>query len=192
LQDKAPQANPLIYYKDMPTWSAWWLARPATLDNATRQVFPDLAAPRRLVDVLGWDSEDLWYAPAPRTGLAFPDTAMLKNEEQPRRHVEFVLASKNRAPAIELTLKGGKPVRASVNGRVVTDRPCFSWSMSLYGMEDRPLHISMDLEGNPSVAFHVEERIPGLPHGALPHGLAEGGFIPMRGTTIAADELLFR
>lgn len=182
--------NPLIYYKDMPTWSAWWLARPATLDGAARQLFPDLAAPRRLVDVFGWDSDDLWYARAPRTDLAFPDTVLLKNDEAPR-HVEFVLASKNRAPAIQVSLKGGKPVRASVNGRVVTDRPCFSWSMSLYGMEDQPLRFSIDLEGDPSVEFHVEERIPGLPPGALPPGLA-GAFLPMTGTTIAADDLLFR
>lgn len=188
--ESAPQPNPLIYYKDMPTWSAWWLARPATLDGGARQLFPDLAAPRRLVDVFGWDSDDLWYARAPRTDLAFPDTVLLKNESGPR-HVEFVLASKNRAPAIELSLKGGKPVRASVNGRVLTDQPCFSWSLSLYGMEDQPLHFSMDLEGDPSVEFHVEERIPGLPRAALPPGLADA-FRPMTGMTIAADDLLFR
>jgi hypothetical protein len=41
------------------------------------------------------------------------------------------------------------------------------------------------------VLVDVQERIPGLPAQALP--AASGArFIPMTGTTIAADKLLFR
>jgi hypothetical protein len=187
----ALQPNPLVYYKDMPTWRAWWLATPA-LDEWSRQRFPNLEKPRRLVEVFGWDSDDLWYSPAERNELAFPYAILLKDEEEPRRHVEFMLTSKNRAPHIKLWIKNGKPRRTAVNGRVLTDSVSRTWSLSLYGMEDRPLHFSMDMAGNPTFQVHVEERMPGIPENVLPQPLEAGKFIPMSGTTVAADVLLFR
>jgi hypothetical protein len=191
----APQPNPIVYYKDMPTWSAWWLAHAPTLDSATRQLFPDLPAPRRLVEVFGWDSDDVWYARAPRTAVAFPFSVMTRSDDMPmRRHVEFDLVSKNRAPDIELSIRGGKPLRATVNGRVLSDEEDFSLSISLYGMEDRPLHFGVDVLGDPIVRIHVEERIPGLPAHALPPAVAaaERQYLPMTAMTVAADDLWFR
>jgi hypothetical protein len=189
-----PAPNPLTYYKDMPSWRAWWLAPPQPLDPWTRKVFPNLEEPRRFVDVFGWDSDDVWYAAAPRKDdLAFPHAIMLKNQEQPRQ-VEFMVTSKNRAPNIELEIRNGKPVRASVNGRLLTDTLSRTWSMSLYGMEDQPLHFVVDMQGHPTFTVQVRERIPGLPLRALPPrpASAKPALLPMTGTTVAADTLLFR
>jgi hypothetical protein len=188
-----PRPNPLVYYKDMPTWSEWWLARQNPLDGWSRGLFPDQQKPRRLVDVFGWDSDDLWYARAGRTRLAFPYAILLVNDPSPRRHIEFDLTSKNRAPNIELRLNGGKPWRASVNDRVLShDDQIRNWSLSLYGMEDKPLHFRFDLIGDPILVVNVEERIPGVPETALPFPLQQAGFIPMTGETIARDTLWFR
>jgi hypothetical protein len=189
-----PAPNPLTYYKDMQSWRAWWLAPPRPLDPWTRKVFPNLEEPRRFVDVFGWDSDDVWYSAAPRKDeLAFPYAIMLKNQEEPRQ-VEFSVTSKNRAPNIELQIRNGKPVRTSVNGRILTGELSRTWSMSLYGMEDQPLHFTVDMQGHPTFTVLVQERIPGLPLRALPSrpATAKPALLPMTGTTIAADTLLFR
>jgi hypothetical protein len=189
-----PQPNRVVYYKDMPTWRAWWLMPPVQLDGWTRQIFPNAIEPNRFVDVFGWDSDELWHAPAPRTDVAFPYTEMLKNEEEPHRHVEFVVQSKNRAPNMELWIEGAKPVRTSVNGRVLTDEKSRHWALSLYGMEGQRLHFAIDLESNPTFQVRVQERIPGLPERELPPrpATARPVLTPMTGTTIAADTLWFR
>jgi hypothetical protein len=193
--DDAAQPNPLVYYNDMPTWRAWWLAEPPTLDPAMRQLFSNLGAQHKLVEVFGWNRPALWYAPAPRTGVAFPDAVMLKNDSLPgRKHIEFTLRSKNKAPNIELSIGGGKPLRSSINGRVLTDEEDFSLSISLYGLEDQQFLIGLDLLGDPIAEIRVEERIPGLPAGALPPEVAAASarFLPMTAMTVAADTLLFR
>lgn len=185
------QPNPLVYYKDMPTWRAWWLARPPSLDGWTRQLFPNLERPRRLVEVFGWDSDDLWYAPAGDDKLAFPYAILLKNDGAPRRRVEFELTSKNRAPHIRVWIKGGNPRRTVVNGRVLTDTASRTWLLSLYGMQDQLLRFSMDMVGDPAFRVHVEERIPGIPEHALSLRIDASRFMPGTGTTVAADTLWF-
>jgi hypothetical protein len=188
-----PRPNPLVYYKDMPTWSEWWLARQPVLDGWSRGLFRGQQKPRRLVDVLGWDSDDVWYARASRTALEFPYALQLVNDSAPQRHIEFDLTSKNRAPNIELHLFGGKPSRALVNGRELShDDQIRNWSMSLYGMEDQTLHFRFDLVGDPLLAIRVDERIPGVPVQALDRPLPQDTFIPMTGQTVATDTLWFR
>jgi hypothetical protein len=186
--------NPLVYYKDMPTWSEWWLARDAVLDDWPRALFAAQPRPRRLVDVFGWDSDDLWYARATRSEqVSFPYAIQLANDAPPNRRIEFDLTSKNRAPNIELSLWGGKPWRASVNGREITnDGQVRNWSLSIYGMEDNRLHFDMDLVGDPYLIVHVEERMPGVPGQALPSRIPGGVFMPGTGQTVAADNLYFR
>ncbi|TFW30300.1 M28 family peptidase [Massilia horti] len=188
-----PIASPLVYYKDMQTWRSWWLAPPQPLDDFTRSIFPNLPAPRRHVDVFGWDSDDLWYSAAPRNdGLAFPLTVMLKNEEEPRL-AEFTVTSKNRAPHIEMWVDKAKINYASVNGRTLTNKTSRSWSMSLYGMEDQLLRFALRVAPHATFYVHVEERIPGLPEHALPERPHTARpVVPMTGTTVAADTLLFR
>jgi hypothetical protein len=185
-----PKPNPLVYYKDMPSWSAWWMVRPPKLDSWARQFFPNLERPRRLWEVFGWDSDDLWYSPAGRSEVAFPHAVLMKNEYEPNRHVEFVLASKNRAPRIELRLDQGRPQRITVNGRVLTDTEIRRWSMTLYGMEDTPLHFAMDIAAD-IFWIRVEERMPGVPGQVLPRPVPQAQYIPMTGMTVAADTLIF-
>lgn len=192
-QATPPRPNPLVYYKDMPTWSEWWLAREPVLDGWSRGLFPGQQTPRTLVDVLGWNSGKVWYTRAKRTGLEFPYALQLVNDSTPQRHIEFDLTSKNRAPNIELRLYGGKPWRASVNGRELTnDDQVRNWSMSLYGMEDQALHFRLDMIGDPLLAIKVEERIPGVPEQALQKPLPRDAFIPMTGQTVSTDTMWFR
>jgi hypothetical protein len=150
--------------------------------------------PRRLVDVLGWDSPDLWYARAARSeAVAFPHAVLLTNSSPPKRYIEFDLTSRNRAPNIELRLFGGKPWRAYVNGRLLSnDDQIRNWSLSLYGMEDQELHFRFDLIADPILVVGVEEHMPGVPVQTLPKPLPGRAFIPMTGETISADTLWFR
>jgi hypothetical protein len=177
----------------MPTWRAWWLAPPDMAREPARHLFPGMAAPRRLVDVFGWDSDNLWYAPADRVdSLSFPRALLLKNEHDEGRLVEFQLQSKNRAPHIVVTIQNAKPRRTQVNGRVLTETESRSWSMSLYGMEDTPLRFAFEMAGDPTFVVRVEERIPGLPEGVAPQAVAGAGYIPLTGMTVSADTLIFR
>jgi hypothetical protein len=188
-----PRPNPLVYYKDMPTWSEWWLAREQVPDGWSRKLFPGQQKARRLVDVFGWNSDDLWYARAARAPVEFPYAILLVNDSPPHRHIEFDLTSKNRAPNIELKLYGGKPWRASVNGRELShDDQIRNWSMSLYGMEDKLLHFRFDLIGDPILVVDVQEHIPGVPEQFLPAPLPKAGYIAMTGETVAHDTLWFR
>jgi hypothetical protein len=190
-----PRANPLIYYKHMPTWSEWWFSREPTQEDWSRALFPGQPRPQRLVDVLGWDSDEYWYARAKRLdGLAFPNALLLINDSPPKRAIEFDLASTNRAPNIELRLQGGKPWQASVNGRTLSsgDWQIRNWSLSLYGMENRKLHFRFELVGDPILIVAVEEHLPGVPEQLLPKPLPREAFIPMSGQTISFDTLWFR
>lgn len=191
--EEPPAPNPLVYYKDMPTWRAWWLAAPDLPRDSARRLFPELLEPRRLVDVFGWDSDDLWYAPADRDdSLSFPRALLLKNEHDNGRQVAFQLQSKNRAPHIALAIVNAKPRRTWVNGIQLTDTESRSWSMSVYGLEDTPLRFSFDMAGDPTFVVRVEERIPGLPAGLLPQGAPVANTIPATGMTVSADTLIFR
>ena len=186
-----PPPVPLVYYKDMVTWSEWWLARQPVLDGWTRALFPDLKKPRRLVDIFGWDSDDVWYARAKRTGLEFPYAILLLNDDDPKRRVAFDLTSKNAAPHIELRLDGGKPVRATMNGKLLSEDPqTRNWSMSIYGMRGQKLHFEFELLAG-ILQVHVEEHMPGVPEQALPAPLPARAFIPMTGETISHDVLWF-
>jgi hypothetical protein len=189
-----PRANPLVYYKHMPTWSEWWFSDEPTQDDWSRALFPGQTKPQRLVDVLGWDSDDLWYARAPRLAqLAFPQAVLLVNDAAPKRAIEFDLRSDNRAPNIELRLQGGKPWRASVNGRTLShDWQIRNWSLSLYGLENRKLHFRFELIGDPILVVSVEEHMPGVPEQLLPKPLPQHAYIPMSGQTISFDTLWFR
>jgi hypothetical protein len=115
------------------------------------------------------------------------------NDPSPGRRIEFDLTSKNRAPHIELSLQGGKPWRASVNGIEITnDDQIRNWSLSVYGMEDKELHFVLDLVGDPYLGVRVEEHMPGVPQRALERALPVGAFIPGTGQTVTADTLWFR
>lgn len=190
-----PEANPLVYYKDMPTWRAYWLMPPRPLDPWTGQVFANATAPHVFTEVFGHGSAPLWYARAPTTAVAFPLIFVLKDEEAPRRHVEFMLKSLNRAPNMELWIEHGKPVRTTVNGRKLTGEKSRNWALSLFGMEDHLLHFAIDMEGGSENFYvRVQEKIPGLPDGASPARPASLApkLTPLTGMTIASDTLLFR
>jgi hypothetical protein len=182
---------PLVYYKDMVTWSEWWLARQPALDDWSRALFPGLQKPRRLVELFGWDSDDIWYVRAKRTGLQFPYAILLRNDDEPKRRVAFDLSSKNAAPHIELRLDGGKPVRATMNGRLLSqDAQTRNWSMSIYGMRDQKMHFDLVLLAG-ILQIHVDEHMPGVPEHALPAPMPAHAFIPMTGETISHDALWF-
>ncbi len=190
------EPNRLVYFKDMNSWRAYWLLPPQPLDGWSRSLFPDLAAPAIHVDVFGWHSPRQWHAIAPREDrIAFPEAVVLKNPalawtnaRQTTRQVEFTLRSKNRAPHIELWAAGTKPLRSTVNGRVLTSVEG-GWSMSLYGMEDQLLRFTLDAKAEDLLAIMVEERMPGLPEHLLPPGAPAR--MPGTGMTISSDVLRF-
>jgi hypothetical protein len=189
-----PAPNRLVYYKDTPSWQAFWLHPPGPLDAWTRQVFPNTLHPYVMPYLFGADADPVWYAAAPRDNdVAWPDLVIDKDERgHHRRHVEFRLRSKNRAPEILMRVQGACPHRATVNGRVLTDRDCFSWNLTLHGMGDDELRFAFDFRGDPSFLVYVQERIPGLPERDLPPrpaGLPP--LLPLTGTTVAADVLRF-
>ncbi|WP_332879212.1 M28 family peptidase [Massilia sp. S19_KUP03_FR1] len=190
-----PEPNPLVYYKDQVTWRAYWLMHPKQLDAWTRQVFANASGPHVFTEVFGHGSHPLWYAPAPKTALAFPQIAVLKDDGEVHRHVEFTMHSQNRAPNIELWIERGKPVRTSVNGRLLTGHKSRNWALSLYGMQDQPLHFAIDMEGGSENFYvRVQEKIPGLPEQDLPPRppSLKPVLTPLTGLTIASDTLLFR
>jgi len=190
-----PAPNRLVYYKDTPSWQAFWLHPAGPLDAWTRQVFPNTMHPYPLPYLFGPDADPVWYAAAPKDGgIAWPDLVIDKDERSPqRRHVEFTLRSQNRAPEITVRVQGACPWRTSVNGRVLTEKSCFSWHLTLHGMEDEALRVALDFQGDPPFLVYVQERIPGLPRRDLPPrpaGLPP--LLPLSGTTVAADVLRFR
>jgi hypothetical protein len=190
-----PAPNRLVYYKDTPSWQAFWLHPAGPLDAWTRQVFPNTLHPYVLPYLFGADSDPVWYAAAQRDdGVAWPDLVIDKDERgRRRRHVEFTLRSKNRAPDILVRVEGACPWRTSVNGRVLTEHSCFSWKLGLHGMEDAPLHVAFDFKGDPPFLVYIQERIPGLPqHDLPPRPAGLRPLLPLAGTTVAADVLRFR
>jgi hypothetical protein len=190
-----PEANQVVYYQDQVTWRSYWLMPPGPLDAWTGKVFANATGPHVFTEVFGHGSNPLWYAPAPKTTLAFPQIAILKDEGDAKRHVEFTMHSQNRAPNIELWIERGKPVRTTVNGRQLTGDKSRNWALSLYGMQDQPLHFSIDMEGGSENFYvRVQEKIPGLPDDYMPARPAtlKPVLTPLTGMTIASDTLLFR
>jgi hypothetical protein len=191
-----PQPNPLVYYKDTPSWQAFWMYPPVPLDGWTRQIFPNTMHPYRLPYLFGPHGSPVWYAAAQRDdSIAYPYLIVEKSEYgNGGRHVEFLLRSKNRAPELVLRIVGAETLRTSVNGRVLTDRRYRGWELHLHGMQDRDLHFAVDVIDEPSFLVYVQERMPGLPERDLPPRPAGmlPRLLPQTSTTISADVLLFR
>lgn len=191
-----PAPNRLVYFKDTPSWQAFWLYPPVPLDAWTRKVFPNTMHPYVLPYMFGADSSPVWYAAAKRNdAIAYPYLIIEKDRRGPGgRHVEFLLRSKNRAPELLLRIPAADTLRTTVNGRVLTDRRYRSWKLALHGMEDRDLRFAIDFVGDPSFMVFIQERMPGIPERDLPPRPAGmlPRLLPQTGTTIAADILLFR
>jgi len=190
--DEAPplRADGLVYYKDMPSWDAYWLHPAGELDPWQRTLFANLKEPHVFVNVFGWQSSRQWYAWAPRDGLKFPFVRILRNGKAPARHADFTLVSENRAPEIRLRVSGARPTRVTMNGRTMLDTEAKSLTLILYGMEDTLLHFKIAVLGDPIFAVRIEEVIPGLPQHLLPARPA-ASLIPLSGQSIAADTLWF-
>jgi len=191
---EAPQAraNQLVYYKDMPSWDAYWLRPAGPLDEWERALFANLTQPHYFVNVFGWSAPKQWYAWAPRKGLEFPFIRVLRNGKAPGRHADFTLASKNRAPEIRLEVLNARAIRATMNGLTLLDKEAKTLKILAYGMEDATLHFRIDVLSDPIFGVKVEEVIPGLPEHLLPPRPADGvPLIPLSGTSVAADMLWF-
>jgi len=190
-----PAPNQLVYFKDTPSWRAFWLYPPVPLDAWTRSLFPNTLHPYQLPYLFGPSGKPVWYAAAPRNdGIAYPHLIIEKVEWiGDTKHVEFLLRSKNRAPHIALRVDGAAPRRASINGRVLTDADYLHWRLDLHGMEDRDLHVSLDFYGDPSFTVFIQEYLPGVPERDLPPRPANlrPALLPLTGTTISADVLRF-
>jgi hypothetical protein len=196
-----PAPNQLVYFKDTPSWQAFWLYPPVPLDAWTRRFFPNTMHPYQLPYLLGDGSPPVWYAAARRDdSISYPYLIIEKDQRKKDqngsavRHVEFLLRSKNRAPEIVLRMVGAESLRTSVNGRVLTNRRYRGWKLDLHGMEDRDLRFAFDLIGDPSFMIFIQERIPGIPERGLPVRPAgmRPRLLPQTGTTISSDVLLFR
>jgi hypothetical protein len=190
-----PVQNGLVYFKDTPSWRAFWLYPPRALDAWTRSIFPNTLHPYQLPYLFGASAGPVWYAAAPRdTGVAYPELIIDKVEWRgDTKHVEFLLRSKNRAPHISLRVDGADPMRASVNGRLLTGPGYRGWRLDLHGMQDRELRFAFDFWGDPKFTVYVQEIIPGLPQRELPPRPAtlRPALLPLTGTTISADILRF-
>jgi hypothetical protein len=192
IEEPAPlRANALVYYKDMPSWDAYWLHPAGELDPWERQLFANLKEPYTFVNVFGWDSPRQWYAWAPRDGLQFPFVRILRNGKAPQRHADFTLVSQNRAPQVRLMVTGARPTRVTVNGRTLLDKEAKTLTMVLYGMEDTLLHFRIEVLSDPIFAVRIEEVVPGLPERLLPPRPAATPLVPLSGQSIAADTLWF-
>jgi hypothetical protein len=193
-QTELPQPNPLVYFKDTPSWKSFWLMPPGPLDRWTRQVFPNTLHPYTLPYLFGLDSERFWYAAAPRIdAIAYPDLLIQKVVYGNGMHAEFRLVSQNRAPKITMRIAGNEPQRTSVNGRLLSAGNTRGWNLTLYGMEDQPLEFSFDMKASQGFALFVQEHIPGLPEDKLPPrppGM-KPSLLPVTGETISSDILLF-
>jgi hypothetical protein len=196
LRPVLPAPNQLVYFKDCPSWQAFWLYPPLPLDAWTRAVFPNTMHPYQLPYLFGPGASPVWYAAAPRNdGIAYPDLMVEKvSWSSKSRHVEFLLRSKNRAPEIVVRIDGADPLRTSVNGRVLTDRLYRGWKLTLHGMDGQDLRFAFELRGDPEFQVYVQERMPGLPERDLPPRPANmrPALLPLTGTTVAADILRFR
>jgi hypothetical protein len=191
-----PQPNRLVYFKDTPSWQAFWLYPPVPLDAWTRAVFPNTMHPYLLPYLFGTSSSPVWYAAAKRDdSIAYPDLTIEKDQRGgENRHVEILLRSKNRAPEIVIRLVGADTLRTSVNGHMLTDRRYREWKLDLHGMEDRELRFAFDLVGDPPFLVFIQERMPGIPERELPArppGMLPR-LLPQTATTISADVLYFR
>jgi len=188
----AVRANQLVYYKDMPSWDAYWLRPAGPLDEWERALFANLTQPHYFVNVFGWSAPKQWYAWAPRKGLEFPFIRVLRNGKAPGRHADFTLVSKNRAPEIRLEVLNARAIRATMNGLTLLDKEAKTLKILAYGMEDETLHFRIDVLSDPIFGIKVEEVIPGLPEHLLPPRPADGvPLIPLSGTSVAADMLWF-
>lgn len=184
------RADALVYYKDMPSWDAYWLHPAGELDPWQRKLFANLKQPSIFVNVFGWGSPRQWYAWAPRDGLKFPFVRVLRNGKAPDRHADFTLVSQNRAPQVRLQVMGARPTRVTVNGRTLLSSEAKSLTIVLYGMEDTLLHFKIDVLSDPVFGVRIEEVVPGLPEWLLP-ARPTAGLIALSGQSIAADTLWF-
>ncbi len=191
-----PSPNRLVYFKDTPSWQAFWLYPGLPLDGWTRQVFPNTLHPYQLPYLLGQGSAPVWYAAAKRVdAVAYPDLIVEKDQRGPGgRHMEFLLRSKNRAPELRLHIPGADTLRTTLNGRVLTDRRYRSWKLDLHGMEGRELRFAIDFVYDQPFMVFIQERIPGIPDADLPPRPAGmlPRLLPQTGTTISSDVLFFR
>jgi hypothetical protein len=190
-EEAAPlRANGLVYYKDMPTWDAYWLHPAGELDPWERRLFANLKEPYAFLNVFDWSRPPQWYAWAPRDGLQFPFVRVLRNGKAPERYAEFTLVSQNRAPQVRLQVIGANATRVTLNGRTLIDQKSKTLAIVLYGMDDTPLHFRIDVLGDPIYAVRIEEVLPGLPERLLPPRPATP-LVPFSGQSIAADTLWF-
>jgi hypothetical protein len=191
-----PAPNQLVYYKDTPSWQAFWLYPPLPLDAWTRAIFPNTMHPYLLPYLFGTSSSPVWYAAAKRDdSIAYPYLIIEKDQHRPEgRHVEFLLRSKNSAPELVLRIVGAETLRTTVNGRVLTNSRYRGWKLHLHGMQDRELRFAFDLVDDAPFLIFIQERMPGIPERDLPRrppGMLPR-LLPQTGTTISADVLYFR
>jgi hypothetical protein len=67
-----PAPNQLVYFKDTPSWQAFWLYPPVPLDAWTRAIFPNTMHPYQLPYLFGTSSSPVWYAAARSATTASP------------------------------------------------------------------------------------------------------------------------
>lgn len=181
--------NSMMYLKDTYSWKAWWLMPAAPLDNWSRPYFGGTNGPRTLREVFGMSQDELWVAPAPRDGIAFPDVIAVRDEEvDGRRRIAFTVRSKNKAPTIHIRVADAYTLEARLNGKVITNKRSKLWSLSLHGSGTSTNLVELDIEPDTIARVYIQERIPGLPDEA---GHPRPGRTPHTGMTVASDMLVF-
>jgi hypothetical protein len=190
-----PQPNRMVYLKDAYTWKSYWMMPAGPLDSWARKFFPSQTQARVQVDAFGYGSPKMWLAPAPRTPVAFPELATVRDDDDGKlRKIQFTLQAKPDVPFIDLALSGSDAFRTTVNGRQLTNIRTASWTLNLYGMGGQKLDFRFDLEPEKSAVVLVHERVPGLPLNGAAERPADTlpPVTPMTATTISTDRLVFR
>ncbi|MES2316736.1 MAG: M28 family peptidase [Pseudomonadota bacterium] len=150
-------AGQMTYLNDASSWKAWWVRDQKLL------------------------------APAPVRKVAFPEVAVLRDDDDgQRRRISFTLRSQNKAPTIELNVEGAQVLAARLDGKALAGKRTRWWSLSLHGGGARERRFDLDLSSGSAARVSIEERIPGLPGGAW-SGPAQLGAM-----TISSDMLVFR
>ena len=183
--------NRMTYLNDGYSWKAWWIMPAEPLDGWSRPFFASAVnGPREVREVFGMTRKEQWVAPAPRNKIAYPDIAVLKDDDNgARRRIMFTLRSQNKAPTIELRVEGAYTLASRLDGKLLTDKTASAFRMSVHGTGAASHKVELDLASGSVARIFVEERIPGLPDGA---GGARPAHIPLSEMTVSSDMLVFR
>jgi len=166
-----PRQNCLSYAVNFDTGEAWWISGDEKPDEWTRNFFRDDTSRHSIAEFLGRDDGFTYLrAPAPQPPFAMTVLRKLDDRtENGRRRLKLFVDSPRDAQAIDLRLESDVEVyRAKVLG-IDVEGAARDWSLSLHTIPFEGGEITIEVEPDKALRFHVREvsyRLPdieGLP-----------------------------